>query len=296
MLWSQLTISLSPLNNMYRPSELHAFLNELGIAPKKGLSQNFLIDGNIIRKIVTEAGVTPGDIVLEIGPGPGSLTQALLEAGAHVFAVDKDAVLSKALERLKSPTNQLNIFCEDICQFPIEETLKPYLKEGQKAKVIANLPYHLTTPILVQLVSMRHLFSSLTVMVQEEVARRFTAKAGEADYGSFSVFLNFYTDPIYSFFVSRHCFYPEPRVDSAVVRLALKEPPAVTDVDAFFKMTRTAFSKRRKMLRGSLKELYDPDAITKALETIGQNPQARPEDLSLEAFLALFKTLMDKWT
>lgn len=277
--------------SMYRPSELNAFLSSLGIAPKKGLSQNFLIDGNIIRKIVAKAEVQPGDVILEIGPGPGALTEGLLDAGAHVFAVDKDAILAKALERLKTPQRSLDIFCDDILTFPIEETLSKHLKPGQKAKVIANLPYHLTTPILVQLVPLRHLFSSLTVMVQEEVARRFTAKAGEADYGSFSIFLNFYTHPSYQFFVSRQCFYPAPRVDSAIVRLDLKEPPTVENSDAFFKMTRTAFSHRRKMLRGALKELYEPAAVMQALEQIGQNPLARPEELSLEQFLALYNLL-----
>lgn len=276
---------------IYKPSELIAFLSQHGIFPKKGLSQNFLIDGNIIRKIVSAAKVEKGDVVLEIGPGPGSLTQALLEAGAHVCAVEKDTVLAKALERLKAEDNELDVFCNDILQFPIEETLSKLLKSGKKAKVIANLPYHLTTPILVQLVPLRHLFSSLTVMVQEEVARRFTAEAGGADYGSFSVFLNFYTNPTYAFFVSHHCFYPEPRVDSAVVRLDLKTPPNVADVDAFFKMTRTAFEHRRKMLRGSLKSLYDSQSITEALEKLGKNAQARPEELSLDTFLDLFKIL-----
>lgn len=276
---------------MYRPSELIAFLNSLGIAPKKGLSQNFLIDGNIIRKIVEKSQIEPGDIILEIGPGPGALTEALLDAGAHVIAVDKDTVLSKALERLQTPERSLNIYCEDILTFPLEKTLLPHLKDGKKAKVIANLPYHLTTPILVQLVPMRHVFSSLTVMVQEEVARRFTAKAREADYGSFSVFLSFYTAPFYEFFVSRNCFYPSPRVDSAVVRLDLKEPPAVDNIEAFFKMTRTSFSHRRKMLRGALKEIYEPAAVMEALKEIGQNPLARPEELSLEKFLALYNLL-----
>lgn len=276
---------------IYKPSELSAFLNELGIHPKKGLSQNFLIDGNIIRKIVAAAEVQEGDIVLEIGPGPGSLTQALLDAKAHVFAVEKDAVLAKALERLNTADNKLTIFCEDILKFSIEETLAPYLKNGAKAKVIANLPYHLTTPILVQLVPLRHLFSSLTVMVQEEVALRFTAQATEEDYGSFSVFLSFYTKPTYCFFVSHHCFYPEPRVDSAVVRLDLKTPPDVDNIEDFFKMTRTAFSHRRKMLRGTLKHLFVNADISSALEELGQNPQARPEELSLDIFLKLYKIL-----
>lgn len=278
---------------IYKPSELWAFLNELNIFPKKGLSQNFLIDGNIIRKIVALAEVEAGDVILEIGPGPGSLTQALLDVKAHVVAVEKDGVLAKALERLKSPDSRLTVFNEDILEFSLEDNLQAYLQNGRKVKVIANLPYHLTTPILVKLVPMRHLFSSLTVMVQEEVALRFTAKAGDADYGSFSVFLDFYTNPFYGFFVSRRCFFPEPRVDSAVVRLDLKTPPDVSDVDAFFKMTRTAFSHRRKMLRGSLKEFSDKCDVSDALKQLGQNPLARPEELSLEMFLALFKLLND---
>lgn len=276
---------------VYKPSELIAFLSALGISPKKQLSQNFLIDGNIIRKIVATAAVEPGDVVLEIGPGPGSLTEALLEAKAHVIAVEKDAVLAQALHRFKKDSESLTIFCEDILKFPIQEMLAPYVKEGRKAKVIANLPYHLTTPILVQLAPLHSLFSSLTVMVQEEVARRFTAGFGEPDYGSFSLFLQFYSHPSYAFFVSRRCFFPAPRVDSAVVHLALKPPPDIDDVEGFFKMTRTAFSQRRKMLRGSLKSLFKGGNISAVLEALGQNPQARPEELSLDTFLAFFEKL-----
>lgn len=271
---------------IYKPSELHLFLNDLGIAPKKGLSQNFLIDGNIIRKIVAAADVVPGDLVLEIGPGPGSLTQALLEAGAHVIAVEKDAILADALKRLKTNTNHLEVFCDDILTFPIEEKLagKP------KVKVIANLPYHLTTPILVYLLSKRHLISSLTLMVQEEVARRFTAIPDNKDYGSFTVFLRFYTKPQYAFTVSHNCFYPKPKVDSAVVVLTPHEPPDV-DEEGFFKMTRLAFKQRRKMLRASLKDLYLSEKISESLEKIDKSPLSRPEVLSLEDFIQLYKTL-----
>ncbi len=133
---------------IYKPTELRLFLSELGIFPRKGLSQNFLIDGNIIRKIIQAAHVEKDDIVLEIGPGPGSLTQALLEAGAIVIAVEKDRLLSEALDRLQTPTGQLHVFNDDIMEFPILEVLSKHLQENQKAKVIANLPYHLTTPIL----------------------------------------------------------------------------------------------------------------------------------------------------
>jgi 16S rRNA (adenine1518-N6/adenine1519-N6)-dimethyltransferase len=277
---------------IYKPSELRLFLNQLGIAPKKGLSQNFLIDGNIVRKIVAAANVVPGDIVLEIGPGPGSLTQALLEAGAHVLAVEMDKVLAETLERLQTPEKSLHIFCQDILDFSLQENLVPLLKNNKKAKVIANLPYHLTTPILAMLIPHHQLFSSLTVMVQEEVGRRYTANPNTSEYSSFTIFLQFYSNPTYSFTVSRQCFYPVPKVDSAVVTLYLKPPPLDEAAAVnFFRITRTSFEHRRKMLRASLRSLYDPLVVTQALEKIGLNPLARPETLSLEDFLHLNRLL-----
>lgn len=268
---------------IYKPSELREFLSKLGITPRKGLSQNFLIDGNIIRKIVKTAEVTSNDVVLEIGPGPGSLTEELINAGAKIIAVEKDPALAKALHRLKA----LEIHCEDILTFPVEK----HFSNKQKGKVIANLPYHLTTPILTKLIPLHTLFSSIVVMVQEEVARRFTAKPKTSDYGSFTVFLNYYSEPHYAFKVSKHCFYPEPKVDSAVVVLKLRTPPTVSNEKKFFEMRRTAFEHRRKMLRASLKELYSPEAVTAALKKIGLNPKARPEELSLKEFIDLFEAL-----
>lgn len=271
---------------LYKPTELHQFLNSLGIHPKKGLSQNFLIDGNIIRNIVKTAQVQPGDLVIEIGPGPGSLTEALLAAGAHVIAVEKDEVLAKALERLSGVGGTLEVHCADIMDFPLQEVLE---KKGKKAKVIANLPYHLTTPIVSNLVVKHTLISEIIVMVQDEVARRFTAKPGTSDYGSFTLFLNFYTHPHYAFKVSRNCFFPVPGVESAVVRLETKVPPAGIDEESFFKMTRTSFEHRRKALRASLKELYSPEVIMEALKQMGKQPLTRPEELSLEEFMKLYQ-------
>ncbi len=277
---------------IYKPSELLSFLNRLGITPKKGLSQNFLIDGNIIRKITAAAVVQADELVLEIGPGPGSLTQALLDCGAHVVAVEMDEVLARELERIQTDPQRLDVFCSDIMKFPIQETLKKMLKPGQKAKVIANLPYHLTTPILALLIPMHELISSLTVMVQEEVGRRMTAKAGTPEYGSLTVFLEFYSNAKYAFTVSRNCFYPSPKVDSAIIVLELRKPPLSGEQEEqFFKITRTSFGHRRKMLRASLKELYDPAKVTKTLEDVGLNPLARPEDLSMDEFLRLAKAL-----
>lgn len=279
---------------IYKPSELHDFLNGLGIGPKKGLSQNFLIDANILRKIAFTAQISPGDIVVEIGPGPGSLTEELLKNKARVVAIEKDTVLADALERLKGDGRHLDIYNDDILSFPLEKVLVPLLSEGRKAKVIANLPYHLTTPIIVHLIKKRHLFSSLILMVQDEVAKRFVAVPKTSAYSSFTVFLNFYSTPRYAFTVSRHCFYPAPKVNSAIVSIELKEPPRVSDEDAFFVMTRTAFEHRRKMLRSSLRELYSPTHIEAALISMGKEPQARPEELSLFELVALFEILYIK--
>lgn len=276
---------------IYKPSELHKFLEELGVRPKKGLSQNFLIDGNILRKIVATAAVEPGDIVVEVGPGPGSLTEELLNSGAHVIAVEKDTAFAQALERLKGPDRHLEVYCDDIMTFPLDEVLKLKLSPGKKAKVIANLPYHLTTPIIAMLIEKRDLFSSLVLMVQEEVARRFVAKPKTGEYSSFTVFLNFFSTPKYAFTVKRQCFYPAPNVDSAIIALDLKEPPHVENQDSFFVLTRTAFQQRRKMLRSSLKEIYNPESIEAALISIGKPAQARPEELSLDEFIALYKKL-----
>lgn len=276
---------------IYKPSELREFLDSLDVGPKKGLSQNFLIDGNILRKIVQEAKVIPGDVVVEIGSGPGSLTEELLNNGAHVIAIEKDAILANALERLKSSDRQLDIYNDDILTCPLEQILAPILNGSRKAKVIANLPYHLTTPIIVSLIKKRHLFSSLVLMVQDEVARRFTAQPKTSAYSSFTVFLNFYSNPRYAFSVSKHCFYPAPKVNSAIVEIELKQPPHVSNEEAFFILTRTSFEHRRKMLRGSLRELYASADIEAALISIGHSPQTRPEELSLEDFIKLFGSL-----
>jgi 16S rRNA (adenine1518-N6/adenine1519-N6)-dimethyltransferase len=262
-----------PLTN---PSELLTFLRALGVGSKKGLSQNFLIDGNIVAKILKEASLRPGDTVLEIGPGPGALTEALVAQGAKVYAVEKDPIFAEALKRFKN----VEVFAKDIRDF--ELSVIP-----EKTKVISNLPYHLTAPILTLLVRRHDLFSTLTVMVQEEVARRMIAKPKTKDYGSLSVFLNFYSQPRYAFKVSRHCFYPQPKVDSAVVALTLEKPPQ--DTEGFLSFVRTAFQYRRKMIKTTLGE-----PIGDILKQLGENPKSRPEDLSLDTFLKVFTKFSQK--
>lgn len=263
-----------------KPSELIAFLKEHDRFLKKSLSQNFLIDENIINKIVTTAQVKENDPVLEIGPGAGSLTSALIKQKALITAVEKDTFFAEKLPRL---SENLTVYNEDILTFDLN-TLK------KNTKVIANLPYNITTPILSHLLQHKQYFSSFTLMVQKEVAQRICAKPHTKAYGSLSVFIQYYTDPTYAFTVSGSCFIPKPKVDSAVIHLKVKETP-LKDPDPFFKLVRTAFEKRRKMLTSSLDKLYPKELVYQALIDLDLNPQARPENLDLNQWIQLFKKL-----
>ncbi len=268
---------------MYRPSELHTFLKEKGLYAKKGLSQNFLIDGNIIQKILNAASIEKGDFVVEIGPGPGALTQALLERGAKVLAIEMDPLFAKELERLQTPDMRLEVICQDILTFPLKKRLC-----GQKGKVVANLPYHITTPILVQLLPLYGLIESLTLMVQKEFAERMLAHPGSPHYSSFSVFVAFYADVVSHFSVSPNCFSPRPSVISSVMHCKLHLPALETEMEDFFRLTRTAFGQRRKMLRSTLQSLYSKEAIEQALTSIHRPLTIRPEELSLKEFILLY--------
>ncbi len=272
--------------NMFHPSALMAFLQSIGANAKKSLSQNFLIDGNIIKKIIASAGLHEGDLVIEIGSGPGALTQALLEKNVHVIAIEKDHLFAKALRRLDPTEKSLSIFNEDVMDFDFDKHLK-----NRKAKIVANIPYHLTTPILTMLIPKHQAITSCVFMVQEEVAKRMVAQPGNKDYSSLTVFLNYYSKIKYAFKVSRNCFYPKPKVHSAIVTLHPHSPADIADEKAFFKMVRTAFCYRRKMLRTSLKDIYPQERIQNALIKLGHTPEARPERLSLDDFLQLFDIL-----
>jgi 16S rRNA (adenine1518-N6/adenine1519-N6)-dimethyltransferase len=273
---------------LYQPTELIARLQRLGVSAKKGLSQNFLIDGNIIRKIVQTAQAAPGDLVIEIGPGPGALTEALLSHGCRVIAIEKDRTFAAALSELQTPDNRLEVIEGDFLTFPLEEHLKTRLKSGEKGKVIANLPYHITTPILAALIPMHALLSTLTVMVQKEVGKRFVAEKGTTDYSSFTLFLQFFAHSRYAFTVEPTCFIPPPKIQSAVMHLTLHQPREVLDSEALFAFIRHTFQKRRKMLRASLKELYSAEQMEKAFKGSGIAPETRPEQLSLDDFIRLF--------
>lgn len=264
-------------------NELIPFLKQLETRPKKHLSQNFLIDQNIVRKIVQAAEVRPGDAVLEIGPGPGALTAALLQAGARVFAVEKDPLFAKELSRLQTSDQRLSVFEADILEFPLQDLPSPL-------KVVANLPYHITAPILEKIFDYSTLFSSLTIMVQKEVADRMAAKAGSKDFSSLSLFVQFYAQIHSSFKVAANCFYPRPKVDSTVIRLDFQPLPPVEPIP-FFSLVRQSFQQRRKMISTSLQTLFSCDQIKQSLIAIEANPDARPETLTLGKWIELYDIL-----
>lgn len=212
----------------------------------------------------------------------GALTEALLNAGAHVVAVEKDDVLAENLKKLQTPDHRLTVYNADITKIALDTIVKG------KAKVVSNLPFHITTPIMALLLERYDLFIKLVVMVQEEVARRYQARPHGEDYNAFTVLMNFYGHVDDVFRVSKHCFYPAPAIDAAVMTLSLHEPPYVQDHAAFFAFVKEAFCHRRKSLKASLKKQYPPATISHALESMHKSPNTRPEELSLTEFLSLF--------
>lgn len=265
--------------------ELLEFLESIGRGPNKGLSQNFLVDQNVVDKILQVAGVD-GFSILEIGPGPGALTEALLQKNVELFAIEKDEVLAKHLNRFQN--GHLRLICFDVLKVDLEAFLA---QATLPMKVVANLPYHITTPILEHLLGKRELFSSFTVMVQEEVADKMMANVGDSDFGSFSLFLQFHVEKFSSFKVSSNCFYPKPKVGSKVIHCELRKKFPYEDEKGLFLLIRTAFGQRRKMIRSSLQKLYPVASLTQALVSIGFLETARPEELSLEQWILFHSNL-----
>ncbi len=271
---------------IFRPSELRKLLDTLGVRARKSLSQNFLIDGNILRKIITAADVSANDLVIEIGPGPGALTEFLLAKGSQVIAIEKDRIFSESLHRLNRE-GRLKVLQADA----LECNLTTFFPLSSSIKIVANLPYQVTSPLLGKLVPLAPHIKSVTVMVQQEVAQRITSAPGSHEYSSLSIFIQLFARARFCFSVEPTCFHPRPNVRSAVVHLDLAPPPADIDPVAFMRFVRTAFGKRRKTLRSSLRDLFPPDAIVDALSLHGLSEHTRPETLALDQFLELYRFL-----
>lgn len=251
--------------------------------PIKRLGQNFLIDPNIVRKIVALAELGPGDHVLEIGPGRGILTEALSQAAGQVTAVELDPRLHAYLETRQAELPNVELVCADALAYPVEQ-----LPAG--TIVVANLPYYISTPLLFRLLDQRGRFPRMVLMLQSEVADRLVAKPGGSDYGVLSVMAQYAADITKSFRVSAQCFRPRPEVASAVVLLRAKEDRRLSQEAevAFRALVKAAFAHRRKTLINSLRdEGYELSRITEALQRLEIVPTRRAETLSVEDFLRL---------
>ncbi|MFY9279776.1 MAG: 16S rRNA (adenine(1518)-N(6)/adenine(1519)-N(6))-dimethyltransferase RsmA [Caldicoprobacterales bacterium] len=262
----------------------------------KSLGQNFLIDGNIVKKIMEGAEITKEDRVLEIGPGIGTLTQELVSTAAKVVAVEIDKSLLPVLEETLGQPPNLRIVHGNILKIDIRGLINEFF-EGKEFKVVANLPYYITTPIIMRFLEEDLPFTALTVMIQKEVAQRMAAKPGQKEYGSLSVAIQYYTKPRIVCKVPSSVFMPKPKVDSIVIALdRLEEPPVdVFDRDLFFKVVRAAFAKRRKTILNNLTsgelEEWSREDILRVLESVGIDPQRRGETLSIQEFALIANSL-----
>lgn len=260
-------------------------LKTFNIHMSKKLGQNFLIDADIVRGIVDAADIRPGERVLEIGPGIGTLTQGLAEAGAEVTAVELDKKLPAVLAKTLEGYENVRIVQGDILKVNIPEIMGP-----EPFKVAANLPYYITTPIIMTLLERRLPISRLVTMVQKEVADRMVAEPGTKAYGALSVAVQYYTQPHVELDVPPRSFIPAPEVDSVVIVCDVREEPPVTVADEklFFRVVRAAFGQRRKTLSNALKGAgFDKELIRTALPAAGIDGTRRGETLSLMEFAAI---------
>ena len=277
------------LGNSARTKEVLARYN---MSAKKKFGQNFLIDGGVLEGIVEAAGVTDKDCVLEIGPGIGTLTQYLAEAAGRVVAVEIDKALLPVLADTLSEYDNVTVINEDVLKVDIDRIIKEY-NEGRPIKVVANLPYYITTPIIMKLFESGALIESITVMVQKEVADRMAAGPGNKDYGSLSLAVGFYAEANTVIDVPPSSFIPQPNVGSAVVKLTKypEQKVKVKDSRYLFEIIRTSFNQRRKTLSNSLSNNpllgVSRDKVTAALVKMGINEKARGETLTLEQFAEL---------
>ncbi len=276
------------------PGATRYILEKYGIRARKKYGQNFLIDANVIRGIIDAAQITKDDCVLEIGPGIGSMTQLLSEAAGRVVCVEIDESLRPVLAETLEESENVKILWQDILKTDLRGICDEY-NEGKPLKVVANLPYYVTTPILMQLLEQKNVFRSITVMVQKEVADRIRSGPGNKEYGALSLAVQYYAEPEAVMTVSPSCFIPRPGVDSSVLCLkAYAEPPVECSEKVMFGLIRAAFNQRRKTLANAIShgyclggKQYTREEVTEALEEIGLPAAVRGEALSLEQFAQL---------
>ena len=275
------------------PQNTIAILNKYGFNFQKKFGQNFLIDTHVLEKIIRAANITKDDFIVEIGPGIGTMTQYLCEAAREVVAVEIDKNLIPILENdTLSAYNNVTVINQDILKLDLNKLVQER-NNGKPIKVVANLPYYITTPIIMGLFENDTPIENITVMVQKEVAQRMQVGPGTKDYGALSLAVQYYAEPYIVANVPPNCFMPRPNVGSAVIQLTkhIEKPVKVKDEKLMFKLIRASFNQRRKTLQNGLNnssELnFTKEEIINAIEEAGFSPTIRGEALTLEDFAKL---------
>ena len=280
------------------PQKTIEVIQKYEFAFQKKFGQNFLIDTHVLDKIISAAEITKDDLVVEIGPGIGTMTQYLACAAREVVAIEIDKMLIPILQDTLSAYDNVTIINEDVLKVDLNK-LAEEKNGGRSVKVVANLPYYITTPIIMGLFENHVSLHSITIMVQKEVADRMRMGPGTKDYGALSLAVQYYAEPYLVANVPQNCFMPRPKIGSAVIKLTVHEKPPVTvrDEKLMFKLIRASFNQRRKTLANGLNnspELhYSKDQIAEAIEKLGTSPSIRGEALTLEEFARLSDILLE---
>lgn len=282
-----------PKKHIATPSRTKEILNQYTFSFKKSLGQNFLVDVNILENIIKHAGIKKSAGVIEVGPGIGALTEQLAIHADKVVAFEIDQRLLPILQDTLQDYGNVQVIHQDILEADVEEVIRANFDPEQPVHIVANLPYYITTPILMKLLRERLPVSTLTVMIQKEVAERMAAKPNTKSYGSLTVAVQYYTHAEVMMNVPKSVFMPQPNVDSSVLKLTIRdEPPVhVQDETYFFNFVQACFGQRRKTLRNNLiryfKETHDKESIMELLDTVKIDGARRGESLDIEEFAAL---------
>jgi 16S rRNA (adenine1518-N6/adenine1519-N6)-dimethyltransferase len=267
-------------------------LAEHNIIPRKRWGQHFLVDRNILSKVVRTAGIVETDVVLEVGPGLGILTLALAKEAKRIIAVEIDKKLVEIIQEKIADCPNVEIIRKDIMEVDFNDLIE---RGGQPLKVVANLPYQISTPLLFRFIESRSVFASLTLMLQKEVAERMAATPGGKDYGPLSIFTQIVSDFSIQFLIKPSAFFPPPKVDSALIHVVWKKRPwaGVEDIGWFRRVVKGSFGYRRKTLMNALRYsgLSLPEEGVERMKRIGIDPQRRPETLTIQEFIRLAEVL-----
>ena len=284
------------MSNSNQKSATMSIVRKHDIKAQKKYGQNFLTDDGVLDEIVEAAGVCDRDHIVEIGPGLGALTKRLAEKASHVTAIEIDTQMIPVLDEVLEGFDNTRVICADVLKTDMKEIADTY--PGEDVKVVANLPYYITTPIVTSLLESGINYKSITVMVQTEVAERMQTGPGSKDYGALSLAVQYYSKPEIMIDVPPECFYPMPGVGSSVIRLELyEEPPVkVSDPAFMFRIIKASFMQRRKTLQNALQNNPETkisrDKTVEVLEKLGIDPMIRGEALTLEQFAALADLLV----